>query len=72
MGSFHLVFERDIGGPMARTVTDVAYLLDVISGPDAADPVTHSSDGKIPVSYVDALTTDGLQGTPHRRASTIH
>ena len=32
-------FDRDIGGPMARTVADAVAVFDVIAGTDSADPV---------------------------------
>ena len=53
---------RDMGGPMARTVTDAALLLDAIAGYDPADPVTEASRGRIPASYTEALDSDGLRG----------
>lgn len=54
--------ERDIGGPMARSVADVAYLLDIVAGHDPADPVTEASVGNIPGTYTDFLDQDGLNG----------
>ena len=53
---------QDIGGPLARTITDLAILLDATVGPDPADPVTRNSDGHIPKSYLDALSADALKG----------
>ena len=38
---------QDTAGPMARTVTDVALVLDATVGPDAADAVTAAAAGKI-------------------------
>src|SRR5207247_2358575 len=49
-------------GPMARTVTDVAKLLDVMVGYDAEDPVTALGVGKAPVSYTKILDKTGLKG----------
>ena len=53
---------RDTAGPMARSVRDMAVLLDVIVGPDAQDAATARSKGHIAVSYQAFLKKDGLQG----------
>lgn len=53
---------QDEAGPMARTVEDLAWLLDVIAGYDPADPVTALSYGRIPRSFLDALDPGGLDG----------
>ena len=53
---------QDTAGPMARTVTDVALVLDATVGPDPADPVTAASAAKIPTSYASALKADALRG----------
>ncbi|MDZ4784415.1 MAG: amidase family protein [Planctomycetia bacterium] len=52
---------REMAGPMARTVTDVAITLDVIAGYDPADPTTVLSQGHIPASYLDSLQIGRLQ-----------
>jgi amidase len=49
-------------GPMTRTVTDLARLLEVIVGYDANDPLTAHGVGHIPDSYTKGLTSDGLRG----------
>jgi Asp-tRNA(Asn)/Glu-tRNA(Gln) amidotransferase A subunit family amidase len=49
-------------GPMARSVADVATLLDVIVGYDAEDPVTALGAGHIPKTYGAMLDEDGLKG----------
>jgi amidase len=49
-------------GPMARTVADLARLMDVMAGYDAEDPLTALGVGHKPVSYVAALNKNGLQG----------
>ena len=49
-------------GPMARSVADVAALLDVIVGYDAEDPVTALGAGHIPKTYTAMLDTAGLKG----------
>jgi len=53
---------RDTVGPMCRTVTDLAVLLDVIAGPDAGDPASLKSEGHIPKAYTAFLKKDGLKG----------
>jgi amidase len=53
---------QDSAGPMARTVTDVALVLDATVGYDPADPVTAASSGRIPQTYTTALRPEALQG----------
>ena len=50
-------------GPMARTVKDLAALLDVMVGYDPEDPVTARGVGNIPDSYKQFLDSNGLRGT---------
>jgi len=47
---------------MARTVTDMAKLLDVMVGYDPEDPLTARGVGQVPASYTACLDTHGLQG----------
>jgi amidase len=62
-GIVPLDLDRDIGGPMARTVADAVAVFDLIAGPDPNDPVTAASKGKLPVhGYASFLSTDGLRG----------
>jgi len=61
-GVMPLSSTQDIAGPLARSVTDLAIMLDATVGADPADPITKGSDGHIPKSYRDALTADGLKG----------
>lgn len=49
-------------GPMARTVRDMATLLDVMVGYDPEDPATARGVGRVPGSYTEFLETDGLAG----------
>ena len=60
-GIVPLNLAADVAGPMARSVADAAAVLQVIAGPDPADPVTTAS-GKIPASYADALQPNRLRG----------
>src|SRR5215470_9537131 len=49
-------------GPMARTVRDIAKLLDGMVGYDPEDPVTALGVGKVEGSYTRYLDQDGLNG----------
>jgi len=54
---------RDVIGPIARTVKDAAYALDVIAGYTPADPKTVAAIGQIPAKgYVAALAGATLRG----------
>jgi amidase len=61
-GILPLAHTQDIGGPLGRTVTDVAIVLDATVGYDPADPQTAESLGNIPKSYTEALDPNGLRG----------
>ncbi len=62
-GIIPLSHTQDIGGPMGRSVTDVAIVLDAIVGYDPADPQTVESVGNIPESYTAFLRVEGLGGS---------
>src|SRR5215468_8868721 len=62
-GIVPLFLNRDIGGPMARTMADAVAIFDVIAGYDPGDPVTAASQGKRPDSYLKFLDPDGLKGS---------
>jgi amidase len=49
-------------GPMARTVTDLAKLLDVMTGYDPDDPLTARGIGRIKDSFARSLDKNGLKG----------
>jgi Asp-tRNA(Asn)/Glu-tRNA(Gln) amidotransferase A subunit family amidase len=53
---------QDTMGPMTRTVTDAAAVLDVIAGYDAKDPITAYAVGQVPASYTQSLSADALRG----------
>ena len=53
---------RDTAGPMARTVADMAILLDVIVGPDPKDAATARAAGHLPLTYTSCLTKNALKG----------
>src|SRR5256712_8206617 len=49
-------------GPMARTVKDLAQLLDAMVGYDPEDPVTALGIGRAPASYTRLLDKNALKG----------
>jgi amidase len=49
-------------GPMARTVRDLAILLDVMVGYDSEDPLTATGVGHIPDTFTSFLDKNGLKG----------
>ena len=49
-------------GPMARTVTDLARLLDGMVGYDPDDPITAHGVGRAPQSYANLLDAGALKG----------
>ncbi|MGH7637740.1 MAG: amidase [Gemmatimonadaceae bacterium] len=53
---------QDTPGPMARTVTDAAILLGVMTGVDATDQATAASRGRSRSDYRESLRDDGLRG----------
>lgn len=53
---------QDIAGPLARTVTDLALMLDATVGEDPADPITAEAKGRLPKSYREALAGATLKG----------
>ena len=61
-GVMPLSSTQDVAGPLARTVTDLAVMLDATVGADPADPVSANSAGHIPTSYRDSLRVDALKG----------
>jgi len=61
-GVVPLVLNRDVAGPMTRTVEDNARIFSIIAGYDPADPVTKDSIGKIPSTFHENLSTDAFKG----------
>jgi Asp-tRNA(Asn)/Glu-tRNA(Gln) amidotransferase A subunit family amidase len=61
-GIIPLYLERDVGGPLTRTVEDAARVLDVVAGVDPADPATADAAGRIPDTYTAALDPAALRG----------
>jgi Asp-tRNA(Asn)/Glu-tRNA(Gln) amidotransferase A subunit family amidase len=61
-GIIPLSHTQDIGGPLARTVTDLAIMLDATVGSDNGDPMTAAAEGHVPKSYAAGLRADALKG----------
>ena len=61
-GIIPLSTTQDIGGPLARSVEDLAIVLDATVGYDPEDPTTELSRGNVPDSYTEYLDPDSLQG----------
>ena len=61
-GIVPLSLTQDIGGPLARSVRDLAYALDATVGSDPADETTRLSEGNVPDTYLTALNREGLAG----------
>jgi Asp-tRNA(Asn)/Glu-tRNA(Gln) amidotransferase A subunit family amidase len=59
-GIIPLAMSQDIGGPLARSVTDLVLMLDATVGVDPADAVTRESQGRIPKSYLGAVGDSSL------------
>ncbi|HEY2149958.1 MAG TPA: amidase family protein [Vicinamibacterales bacterium] len=61
-GIIPLSLSFDTGGPMARSVTDVAIVLGAMTGVDPADAATKKSDGQFQTDYAKYLKADALKG----------
>jgi amidase len=55
-------FTQDAAGPLARTVTDAAKMLNVLVGYDPNDPATAWSVGDTDADYAKFLKPDGVRG----------
>ncbi len=61
-GIIPLALSFDTGGPMARSVYDIAVSLNVMTGVDPADAATKKSTGKTLPDYTAVLKTGSLKG----------
>jgi Asp-tRNA(Asn)/Glu-tRNA(Gln) amidotransferase A subunit family amidase len=61
-GILPLSHTQDVGGPLARTVTDLAIALDATVGADPADPATNVLEGRPLPRFADALRGATLTG----------
>jgi len=62
VGIIPLSLTFDTGGPMARSVYDIAVALGVMTGVDPADAATQKSKGKFATDYTQFLKADSLKG----------
>ncbi|MEU1737383.1 amidase family protein [Streptosporangium sp. NPDC020145] len=53
---------QDVGGPIAKSVSDIALILDATAGYDPDDPSTKASIGRIPRTYTATLDDTALVG----------
>jgi len=60
-GIIPISITQDTAGPLARSVTDAALLLNCMTGDDAADPVT-SKNGNLKIDYSKYLDVNSLKG----------
>lgn len=61
-GVVPLALTFDTVGPMARSISDLAVVLGVMTGIDPADPSTQKSEGIFEKDYTQFLDADALQG----------
>jgi len=59
-GIVPLLMNRDVGGPLMRTVTDAAKVFNVIAGVDPADAATKIYEDHKVADYTARLSRDGL------------
>jgi amidase len=53
---------QDVGGPLARSVTDLATMLDATIGEDPDDSATHLASGQARPNFTQALRAGALSG----------
>lgn len=61
-GIIPLSHTQDTGGPLARSVVDLAIALDATVGADAADPATEAMRDREPAGFRAALDAEALDG----------
>jgi len=62
-GAMPLTWAQDFAGPIARSVTDIAYILNVTNGTDPGELVlTRDADAHKVDDYTDYLDADALRG----------
>ena len=61
-GIIPIAHSQDTAGPMARTVSDAAALLNAMVGADDMDPITADQVGQAPPDYRAFLNPRGLEG----------
>jgi Asp-tRNA(Asn)/Glu-tRNA(Gln) amidotransferase A subunit family amidase len=68
-GVVPLNLAADIAGAVTRTVEDTALVLQVIAGPDPADPSTAEGREHVAANYLSSLRAGGLKGA---RLGVLH
>ena len=71
-GIIPLSHTQDVGGPLARTVTDLTIAFEATVGYDPQDPQTADADSHIPASYIDLLDKNSLQGARIGLLTDLH
>jgi len=61
-GIMPLVWMTDFGGVLARSVSDLADMLNIVAGTDPADPVTAPASDHIPADWRTMLDINALKG----------
>jgi amidase len=60
-GIVPLSVTQDVGGPLARSVSDLAMMLDATIGEDPNDPATHLPPGQLRPKFMEALQTTAMK-----------
>ena len=61
-GIIPLSHTQDVGGPIARSMVDLAIVLDATVGEDPADAQTAGANAHVPATFRDFLEADALEG----------
>ncbi len=61
-GAMPLTWMQDYAGPLARSVSDLATILNVTTGTDPADEATVDADRHRPADWTSVLDADALRG----------
>jgi amidase len=61
-GIMPLVWMTDFGGAMTRSVSDLADMLNIVTGVDPADPETSAPGRHVPADWRSVLDVNALQG----------
>ncbi len=70
-GIVPLAHTQDVGGPLARSVTDLAIVLDATIGPDPDDPATRALDGRELPRFTDGLAGASIADTRFGKLTSL-